>query len=673
MCQFHRFVVLSVCLLISGAAGGDERTPRELLFDAVEHGNGAALDRALARGATLETRNNEGETPLLFAVKFGAVRGEELLLQRGANLRARDREGVSVWHAAQEECVPPLVRYGADVNECDAQGRTRLMSGYTVAPVLRLLLKHGADPNLRDNQGETAIMSTRPQYVPLLLAHGADINARDKRGETALMKWIWNGNHWYRRDAKDVAMLLRHGADVHLPHPQGSAVERAAKYINVDVARAMLKVATLTAHEQALLQRAIFSAALFDAARAGDAKTVRDLLRRGANPRIVLNKNDQYEKDGLTPLMMAAQRTPDWPTEAVPSAVARREEARDVEVSRLLLARGAEPNYQFELPIGGLNGSFALQYAATANKPRLAQILLQRGAKANLRGEGGATALFSTVGNPAVVRVLLRGGADPNARSEGGATALLLAAGHGHPDAVRMLLARKADPNAELWPYRYFTYESTATPLIAAVRRSGRDEQSKASVQREGAGIARMLLRAGARVNERDPVGQTALLHAAAYGNLPLAQLLLRAGAAIETPDNGGQTPLMAACAGRHYGLTAASGGWLLPPQPAVAALLLQQGANPNARDKNGSTPLILAARYNWRFKLGYGEPDDYKRIPPYFLQNAAAAKRCLELLLRHGANPNLRDKSGHTARDWAETNGNRTMTRLLERARSGT
>ncbi len=659
-------------LVICGVARGDERSPRQLLFDAVLWANGAALDRALARGATLETRNDEGDTPLLWAVKGGAVKGEALLLKHGANIRARDRQGVSVLHAASQECVPLLVRYGADVNERDARGATRLMRevGSTEEYVVRSLLEHGADPNLRDYEGQTALMFAYSQYVPLLLSHGADVDARDKRGETVLMKWIWNGNHWFRHDAKDVTLLLRRGANVHLPHPRGSAVQRAAKFVNVAIAREILRYCALTVRERASLKRAVLSDGLFVAANTGDAKLARGLLERGADPNVVLNDGEFADDDGCTPLMIASKRSPDPNADRVAPFVARREEARDVEVARLLLERGAAPDTQFELPIGGVNGDFALQYAAAANKPNLVQVLLQYKANPNLRHENGWTALFSAVGSPAATRVLLRGGADPKVRLTSGATALLAATGEGHPEVVKMLLARGADPNAGLFKSTGATYELIATPLISSVRHYRQDGQREEDGQQEGARIARMLLAAGARLNQRDQWGQTALLEAAAYGNSPLTKLLLRAGADTEARDNRGQTPLMAACEGRSVGLTSAHGSWQLPPHPEVAALLLRFGANPNARDARDNTPLILAARYDWRSYLGREDPDELKHIPPFYLRNASAAKRCLQLLLRYGANPNLRNDQKQTAHDWAKSQGNVDMQHILEGGR---
>jgi len=73
---------------------------------------------------------------------------------------------------------------------------------------LRLLLKYGADPNVRDSQGRTvieiAILWCLPAVVKLLLLHGADPNSIDKNGQTPLMKSVILGI----RDARPIEHKL---------------------------------------------------------------------------------------------------------------------------------------------------------------------------------------------------------------------------------------------------------------------------------------------------------------------------------------------------------------------------------------------------------------------------------------------------------------------------------
>lgn len=74
--------------------------------------------------------------------------------------------------------------------------------------------------------------------------------------------------------------------------------------------------------------------------------------------------------------------------------------------------------------------------------------------------------------------------------------------------------------------------------------------------------------------------GETPLMMAALRGDLTSARQLLARGAAVQRE---GWTPL-------HYAATG--------PEPRMVSLLLDRGASVDALSPNGSTPLMMAARY---------------------------------------------------------------------------
>jgi hypothetical protein len=97
---------------------------------------------------------------------------------------------------------------------CDSHGQTPLLwavrGGHEA--VVQLLLEKGADIEARDHSGQTALLwaaeNGHRAVVQLLLEKGADIEARDHSGQTALLWAAENGHEAV------VQLLLEKGADI---------------------------------------------------------------------------------------------------------------------------------------------------------------------------------------------------------------------------------------------------------------------------------------------------------------------------------------------------------------------------------------------------------------------------------------------------------------------------
>jgi ankyrin repeat protein len=114
----------------------------------------------------VNTRNNEGNTPLNVAIKQANYAAVRQLLQQGADPNIRNNEGntplnVAVKRGNAVTIVAALLQHGADPNIRDNEGNTPLNVAvkryYGYGSVITLLLQHGADPNIRDNEGNTPL------------------------------------------------------------------------------------------------------------------------------------------------------------------------------------------------------------------------------------------------------------------------------------------------------------------------------------------------------------------------------------------------------------------------------------------------------------------------------------------------------------------------------------
>lgn len=213
---------------------------------------------------------------------------------------------------------------------------------------------------------------------------------------------------------------------------------------------------------------------LIAAVRETDARRVRDLLDRGANP------NARPYVGRLTvPELVRALLTGASPASArsEPALIAALSRTFVVDVPnahpdntavvQLLLQHGADPNARdangrpaLIIALFGDNGETvpvrlvaagadvnagdgqetALTIAVRRGDTALAGALLRHGARVDARGGHGATALMQGGGSE-TTDLLLEHGADPNARDEDGYTPLMSAAAQGDHESVVLLLA----------------------------------------------------------------------------------------------------------------------------------------------------------------------------------------------------------------------------------------
>lgn len=174
--------------------------------------------------------------------------------------------------------------------------------------------------------------------------------------------------------------------------------------------------------------------------------------------------------------------------------------------------------------------------------------------------------------------------------------------------------------------------------------------------------MVELLLAAGALVDSRNNMGQTALAVAAQFGQPRAAALLIAGGAALESADDEERTPLLTAAA---YG------------QAEVMKLLLQAGANMNARDEDGYYALHRIAHGPGKnpecaeLLLERGMPVDIRTeyggrtalmATTYFEEREAIAGKLLEA----GARIDACDILGQTALMYAAKRGNLELVRLL-------
>ena len=139
--------------------------------------------------------NAAGATLFLEAVRSGHLAMVELMLDHGADIKAKDLYGSTALMTAASTGNALVVKYllktGADIKPSDNSGASALMRAAigNHDNIIDILLTAGAEIEHKNNEGMTALIHATQlellEAVQTLLDNGADINATDNYGKTS--------------------------------------------------------------------------------------------------------------------------------------------------------------------------------------------------------------------------------------------------------------------------------------------------------------------------------------------------------------------------------------------------------------------------------------------------------------------------------------------------------
>ncbi len=447
------------------------------------------------------------------AAKAGNTAQALALLDQKADPNSAELDGTTALHWAVRnndlDLASRLLAAGADAKAANRYGLTPLYLAAQngSAEMIAKLLDAGADPNATINLGETALMTAAHTGVvdaaKVLLDHGAKVDAREEwHGETALM-YATVEHH-----PEMMRLLIAHGADVNA-RTEENTWERQVTAEPRDKWLPLGKLSPL----------------LF-AAREGCVECAAVLADAGADLQV-------QDPHGVSAPLMAIING-------------------HYDVAGLLIDRGSNPNLADDTGRTPLFSAIDFNTVPVSNRPAppdiirndmtaldLAAKLIEKGADVNAQ---------LTKQQP--YRVKLDRGDDTMLST--GTTPLLRAAKAADLAAMKLLLAHGADITLA-------TSRAGITPLLAAAGDGSKEEDTTGRFKTEDEAIEaiRMLTAAGAKIDEADKQGVTALHAAAKWGYDKVVQYLADQGVPLDAKDAKGFTALDTA-----LGLAGGSGGF---------------------------------------------------------------------------------------------------------------
>ncbi|MFN8059498.1 MAG: ankyrin repeat domain-containing protein [Vicinamibacterales bacterium] len=409
---YLRLLAVGAALAIPAGAGVDaaraQSTRDTRLADAAMRGELAVVRTLLDQHADVNAVQGDGMSALHWAAQRDDLALARLLLSSGADPKAVTRIGgiTPLLLAATNgdgPLVDALITAGADPNGAKTNGTTPLMlaAAAASADTVAMLLDRGAAIDAREHQnGQTALMFAAAENgaaaITVLAKRGADVNAASKAVSLADKPRYDDDGRLIPRPSPEQVKRTGRGA---LSAMGGmTALHYAARQGHMDAVRALVAggadVNRVSADKTSPMLIAT-SNGHFDIARL--------LLERGANPNLA-------DESGLAPLYAAVDA--EWaPLGWAPNPITAQEQTTHVELMRLLLEKGANPNARLTKKLWFRSLTHDQHWVTTA----------------------GATAFWraAEASDTPAMRTLVAGGADPSLATIHGTTPLMAAAGVG--------------------------------------------------------------------------------------------------------------------------------------------------------------------------------------------------------------------------------------------------
>ncbi|MBP5274008.1 MAG: ankyrin repeat domain-containing protein [Abditibacteriota bacterium] len=508
----------------------EEEKQRELelkvmLFNAIMDEDYTHVQQLLAKKAPVNITDSQGFTPLHYAVCFNQLNITKLLINNRANLDCRDIEGYTpIYYAAQnksEEIFNLLLRRGASTAATEKTTLLHMAAYGGNINIIKSLLERKLSTVAKDDQNLLPIdYSAAAGHDEAVLLLADNMPEEEISLNTLLPLLVGEKKELLKNLFGRIKDKNRFNTD------KDSPARIIAQYSTADM-MAFLE-------EQGVDITYVSpqgNSALQEAAAAGNLEVLKLLIEKG------MDINAPVASTGFTPIMTACC-------------------SDNSDIVKYLASRGAKTD------VPSAKGTYLIHEAAYRGNLELVMFLAENGTDINLPDSDGVTPLYNALdaNQPGVADWLLKRGANTKLKTKNGDTCLHFAVLSDNERLFREMI-----------------------PSLKSL------------------------------VGKANNNGVTPILDAFMIGNLPIVFALQAVGAKLDDTDNDGNTAL-------HYGV--------LSNKKQIVEFLLSKGADPLKANASGETPLSVAEKNKFTAIAELLKPkqEEQPETPPEEAQQGEAA-----------------------------------------------
>jgi len=661
---------------------------KNLIHEAVAANRDALLPLLVGAGLDVNARDKRGITPLIQAVKRGAIETVKMLLDLKADATAQEENGYSPLHISLWHNNPAMVDL--------------LLSRREV------LLSLNNDKSKQDGYTPLMVAVTHGDYatVKRLVDLGANVNDTDKTGKNAVALVLYNSK--FEDDIAPIMdYLLSKGSDTprNLPGRIAPTYSNRSTYdprsgtyrpVNDNAAD---NATTPPSNPDYMLHKLIEDDGSIEMIRKllDSGMELEETNRMGATPLTVAVEKMRYKVATLLLEYGAKTDNPNMTNSLVSIVAQQPETPKTLKMLKLLHHHGAildnsikDKNTSPSLPstpnsktTNRTMGTSPLMRAVSANNIETCRYLLENGADVNAVSTdfAGETPFIAACSKKhyELATMLRDSGANINAKGSKGNNAMHLAATSGNIDTIKFLVGlgaktdKKNDEGQTPLMQAFNAYTNSAESTIYLAKQNGRDLNSP---DEDGRTLLHQAAEAGKweflekildskdgkklDLDCRDYEGRTPMMLAAYAGQTAFLEKLIEKGAPLDSADDLGRTAL-------YFAVSASS--------EAAIDKLVEKGANLHILPKGDRRSFLHQTAETARLSLTKTfvkaklplNRKDINGDTPLHIAIKHGNEPVVEYLLEKGADPKIANNVGFTAVDLAEQRKHYQITSLVK------